>query len=270
MQFEESFVSSIFEPDEFETAKETIKSVCEKNPAVLGVLITGSLTQKIRVPSPQDYTPRNAYEAAYSLILNRSRRRLYPRTTSDLDVWVCTVDPENADNIRRTLQQRAINLVDWLSRNIDRHGTDWIQQKKEAFNPFYKQHYMYPNEWLVEQPNYPWRASALKREIITALGQEIPHFIERVNHNFEKKIPGDFLEVRAYPTCTFNLRPEEIMVAGQIDKTPFPFIVDEWLDLQRNCFVLYAAEQGLEQMIYPFNEKGEHLGTDLLRFIQEP
>jgi hypothetical protein len=97
----------------------------------------------------------------------------------------------------------------------------------------------------------------------------MPSLVSRINYHFDKKIPGDFMELRAFPECTFNLRPDETFINGVENKSPFPRIIERIIDMDRNCFVLYVSNEGSERMIYPFNPDGRRLGKGILDFISE-
>lgn len=128
---------------------------------------------------------------------------------------------------------------------------------------------MYTNKWLQKHPERPWMAETLKGEIIQALEYSMPSLVSRINHHFDNNVQGDFLEIRAYPESTFNLRVEELFVDGKPDKTPFPFILERLLDMQRNCFLLYVSNTGQDKLIYPLDPEGQRLGEGIKNFIYE-
>lgn len=271
IELRESVLQAIVNEREFQDVKDVVKEVCEKDEDVLGVLITGSLTQRLRLLDPETVTYKNAYDAAYGVILNKARRRIFPSRTSDLDVWVMTADPndtERAEEIKETIQDRSIELISWLAQNPDAHDQRWVNRKHTAFDEFYKKQSMYTQRWLEQNPSYPWRGGNIKRAITTELETHMADFIARINHNFEKKVPGQFIELRAYPPSVFNLRPEEFPVEGQIDKTPFPFVMDDILRADDNCFVLYTRGSDINGMIYPFNPDGPVLNQRLKDFVK--
>ncbi len=269
----ESILQSIFDENEYQKFLFILKEVCDQDKDVLGVLITGSFTQNLQLPDPKATINANAYNEAYKLILNKQRRRIFPSRSSDLDIWVLTKDPypqDIAERVKSTLEDRSIELVQWLAENMHspNYYYEWINRKQKAFNEFYKQNSMYSEAWIKKNPEYPWRGGKLKRAIIRELESSLPRVVNRINHNFEKKIPGEFFELRSYPTSVFNLRPEEIMVEGKIDKTPFPFPLDDLVDLNDNCYVLYAREESKDELIYPFNSKGEILNERLQKLVR--
>lgn len=271
IELRESVLQALVNEREFQDVKDIVKEVCEQDEDVLGVLITGSLTQRLRLNDPENPTYRNAYEAAYGRILNKARRRIFPSRTSDLDVWVMTADPYDTDRateIKETIQDRSIDIITWLANNPDAHDQRWISKKSIAFDEFYKQPSMYSPRWLERNPKYPWRGGAIKRHITTQLETHMGDFIARINHNFEKRIPGEFIELRAYPPSVFNLRPEDVLIQGQIDKTPFPFPMDDLLRADDNCFVLYAKSSDIDGLIYPFNPEGPVLNKRLKDFVR--
>ncbi len=270
MELEQSTMRALFNLEEFNDFTAIVKEVCVKRPEIRGVVITGSLTQSLRLPDPLNSHFNNQFAKAYNLIERPGRRRIFSSSASDLDVWVCLKDPDNIGNVRLALETQAIALLKWLSVNLDLYSKEeWVDKKHQVFNEFYKQAYMYSETWNQLNPSYPWRGGSLKRELSQALQYHMPSLVSRINYHFDKKIPGEFIELRAYPECTFNLRPDESVIDGKEDKSPFPRIIERLLDMNRNCFVLYVSEAGQENMIYPLNVDGERLGHGILNFITE-
>ncbi len=271
LELEQSTLQALFNPQEFRDFSGIISEVCARHPDVQGVVITGSLTQRLRLPEPPDGHFENPYQEAYSLIERPGRRRIFPSATSDLDVWVCLKDPDDIGDVKLALETRAIELIKWLADHQGLYPTaEWALLKQQAFDAFYKQAYMYSHVWNELNPQYPWRGGHLKREIIRELQGSMPSLIARINHHFTKGIPGQFIELRALPASTFNLRPDENIIDGVEDKSPFPRIIERLLDMDRNCFVLFISNTGQEEMIYPFNMDGERLGQGILDFITTP
>ncbi len=271
MRLHESTISALMNESEFSDFQHVIIDVCRSHPDIEGVVITGSLTQKLSLPQTLSTQYENPQQAAYGLIEKRQRRRIFPSATSDLDVWVCLKNPEGVADVSGIIESRAIELIDWLACNSDKYPTEeWAVQKAIAFDSFYKKTYMYTNTWMQDNPTMPWRGSKLKREITGALEANMPSLVERINYHFQKKIPGDFLELRAFPSMTFNLRPDETFIDGVENKNPFPRIIERLLDFDRNCFVLYVSEQGRDNMVYPLNAAGKKQGQGILEYINDP
>src|SRR6185369_15717542 len=167
---------------------------CEQNEDIQGVVITGSLTQRLRLPDPEETIYLNKHDQAYSLIENKGRRRVFPSKTSDLDVWVCLKDPDGIGDVRAVLESSAIELLCWLAENQHLHQTkEWVARKEAAFDRFYKQAYMYSAKWNEQNSRLPWRGSALKKQIVEALEHSMPSLVKRINHHFDKKVPGEFI-----------------------------------------------------------------------------
>jgi hypothetical protein len=158
-------------PEELSDFQDVITEVCERNNEIKSVLMTGSLTQRLRLPDPIHEDFDSKYEAAYSLIEKKSRRRIYPSRTSDLDIWVCLKNPEGIEaDVEAIIESRGIELIKWLADNVSLYPTDkWAELKMQAFGEFYKQVYMYSAAWNASNPKMPWRGSQLKREIAQAL-----------------------------------------------------------------------------------------------------
>jgi hypothetical protein len=96
--------------------------------------------------------------------------------------------------------------------------------------------------------------SLLERYMI----DNMPGAVSRINNFVSKRIPGEFLEVRAFPESLFNLRPEENKLPdGSTERMPFPRIADDqWISPNHTSFVLY--DNGAT--IYPFKQNGTMLG----------
>ncbi len=267
MELQQSFLSVFLKPEELCVLKDTVADLSKKYPDVTGVLITGSLAQKISLAPCYTIEHSTPLLEAYLKILNRSGRHIFPRVSSDLDVWVCTSEPSQNQTIKEKVEERAIDLINWLVKNPDLHGTHaWIEQKHHAFDEFYKRPELYTPSWQQVNGQGPWLAQTFTAELTHRIIQSMPDFQKRVNHYFDRNIPGEFIELRAYPPCTFNLRPEVLNIDCKNDKTPFPFIIEEWLDLDRNCFVLYS-DKNTSNQIYPFNPLGVKLGSSLATYL---
>ncbi len=109
-------------------------------------------------------------------------------------------------------------------------------------------------------------AANFKQHLESTILEHLPDFVERVNKFTSKAIPGDFLEIRAYPESVFNLRPDQIMMEGDIlDREPFPQIGDDqWISPDHSSAVLYSSD---ESTIYPFRLDGRIVGEDISRYI---
>lgn len=271
MNLEETSIQAMFDKDEFTTFREIVVELCSKYESIQGALMLGSLVQRLQLPLPTVGSERGSYERAYNLIRNKGRRRPFPTVESDLDIWICTSDPDNANEIKAKLNERAINLISWLAENHDMHHShEWINLKQDSFGEYYKHKFLYDDAWQRVCNSAPWEAKVLVDELVVKVERYLPNVSTRINHYFSKKLRTGFFEVRAYPSCTFNLRPEEITLGGSEDKTPFPRIMDEeWLSESHNCFVLYVKPGEENRLIYPFNLHGERLGQQIANFIKE-
>ncbi len=272
MKLEQTALQSILNEQEYRDFEGVLTEVCRQEPSIIGVLAIGSLVQDMRLPDPSGLaTPRTEREEIYDVIRNRGRRRIFPSANSDLDLWICTQNPFEAQYVEHAIEYRAIELIDTLINDRSIHGTNrWIELKQKAFGAFYKKDYLYTDQWKTSNQDAPWNAEDFKTRLISELMYWLPDVVRRVNYNFKKQIPGDFLEVRAYPECTFNLRPEDLVIDGVVEKSPFPRIVNnDWLDINRNAMVLYVTDQVSPSTIYPFQEDGRRLGNDIQQFISE-
>jgi nucleoside diphosphate kinase len=109
-------------------------------------------------------------------------------------------------------------------------------------------------------------AADFKHHLESTILEHIPDFAERVNRFTSKTIPGDFLEIRAYPESVYNLRPDQILMEGGIlDREPFPQIGDDqWISPDHSSAILYSSG---ESAIYPFKLDGRIVGEDMNRYI---
>lgn len=270
MKLTNTFLQAIFTEDEFNIFSQIVEEVAESFPDVIGVMMIGSLAQNICLSprntiSTEFMTPK---ELVYEKIRNRERKRSFPRLESDMDIWVCIQNPLNHLNIENEIIQRGKELIDWLALNPLLHqSAEWIEKKEQAFDHLYKQKEFYPESWLRVNGDEPWMAKNFKIEIEKRMLNELPQVVARVNTNFKKHIPGNFIEMRAYPECTFNLRPEDLVVDGMENRSPFPRIFnDDWISLERNVVVLYSDHRST---IYPFRRNGKKLGQEIQQYIWE-
>jgi hypothetical protein len=96
--------------------------------------------------------------------------------------------------------------------------------------------------------------------------ERMPDFVSKVNQRFTDKIPGDFLEVRAFPESLFHLRPDDTMMPNmQEDRMAFPRIANrQWISPEHSSLVLYASDR---VTIYPFRENGRILGSRIADYL---
>ncbi len=266
MLLENSVLQCLFSENEFALFEDMVRDVCVDFPDIQGVLITGSLTQRTRLADPVDFTPETPLQKAYAQIVCRSRRNLFPHPQSDLDIWLAIADREPANNNESVLDERGLDALQWHAENQpDEH--DWIEYKSNQFGMHYKQTILYPESWLRHNPipHYGW---GFKEALVDRIGSDLGGVRKRIKHYFAKPYPREFLEVRAFPQSTFNLRPEKIEIAkGVVDRTPFPYYMKDWLDVESNCFVLYTKEDE-GNLIYPFNPEGRVLGEKIAKEIK--
>lgn len=267
LQFNKTCLQSLFTEDEFSDFNEIVSDIAYEQ-RLVGVIALGSMVNSLLLPKdPILNLNLNPKQLAYEKIRNRKRRKVFPAATSDMDLWICTENPKRGEDIQRTVDTRAIELIDWLVAHSELHGKpEWWEQKRKAFGEFYKQPEMYSDIW-VRANNEPWMATSFKEALEREMVRYLPKVVNRINTYFQKKLPGDFLEIRAFPECVFNLRPEETTFEGVEDRSPFPRIVNEdWLSVNRNVRVLFAQRNG-HTPIYPLALHGEHLGKAIADYI---
>jgi nucleoside diphosphate kinase len=260
----------IFEIEEYNLFLEGVQNISRKFSDIIGVLGVGSLFQPTIIPDGF-FIPRynNVRGIAYEKIRNPGRRKLAIREGTDLDLWICTKDTDESRSAQTKVELGAIALISELVSGTLKWGSQqWHNKKQAIFNKYYKNQELYPNDFIsLNNNSEPWMANQFKKMLEDYLIENIPSFIEKVNANFSKKIPGDFLEIRAFPESLFHLRPDDAMMHNmQEDRMPFPRIAnDQWISTEHSSFVLYSTD---EVSIYPFKEKGRILGLYIDDFLK--
>lgn len=161
--------------------------------------------------------------------------------------------------------ERALDLLRLRAARHQRMTqTEWVGLKKSAFREFYKQPFLYSAEWIRKNP-LPAHATGFQGVLESNITSRLPRFVEKISYYFNKKIPGEFLEIRAFPSSVFNLRPEKIIHGHREDRTPFPIYLKDWVDTEYNCHILYRRD-GDGSLIYPFNPHGYVPGQELTEY----
>jgi len=159
-------------------------------------------------------------------------------------------------------------LEELASGTIARGSLQWLKKKEAVFRDYYKNKELYPSDFTYTNgQDAPWMAEEFKNQLEARLVSELPDLVDRINHTFDKNIPGHFLEVRAFPESVFHLRPDNVMMPNGIeDRMPFPIIADDqWISPDHTSVTLYSSG---ESTIYPLCEKGRILGEDIDRHIE--
>lgn len=251
-------IESLLDSYSIDDLQERIQSVAKQHPRILGVLAIGSLVQ---TETPADfYVPRHEGRAgqAYEQIRRPLRRKNGMCRDSDLDIWICTEDTLVSEAARPQVDKGGAALVEEIASGTLKKGSlHWRSKKLQAFGRYYKQNDLYHGE-----DKHPWLSEGFKSELEDIVSTTMPEFSQRINGHFSKHIPGDFLEVRAFPESLFNLRPDEATLPnGTEDRAPFPRIADDqWISTRHNAHVFYVKD-GIS--IYPFVEDGEVLGSSI-------
>lgn len=241
-----------------EDLQERVEHVARKYPRIIGVLAIGSLVQ---TQTPADfYIPQHTglAGAAYEKIRRPLRRKDGSNPNSDLDIWVCTEDTTASEKAKHQVDKGGAALVEELASGTLQKGTQhWRNKKVQAFGQYYKRLELYHNEFNTQDP---WMSSDFKADLETEILKSMPGFANNINSHFRKQIPGDFIEIRAFPESLFNLRPDEaILPDGSEDRAPFPRVADkQWISTAHNANILFNTDR---ISIYPFREKGEVLGS---------
>ncbi len=250
--------------------QQAVKEVVDAEfPDIIGVLAVGSLIHPERVPVdfyiPQADTARGL---AYESIRNPARRRSVVRKESDLDVWICVQDTEESIRAQERVENGAVALLDELVCGTMVWGTPrWHNKKKAILGPYYKQRSLYPKSFVDGNgDDEPWLAARFKKLLEERVQILLPDFVDKVNGLFAKKLPGDFLEVRAFPESLFHLRPDDTLMTNMSwDRMPFPRIANaQWISPEHSSLILF---RGAAVGIYPFIEDGRLLGEKLARHL---
>ena len=262
-------IQALIDPTEWAILNEKTQEVAAEYPDITGVLAIGSLIQTFRPPSSfleQRYP--GELGAAYDSARNAGRRKLFPGSKSDLDIWVALKDTPESAAAEYSVSTAGISLIEELANGSVERGTrQWHDKKRAAFSGYYKHPEYYSDRFAdANSQDYPWMAASFKQHLESTIIKNMPDFVERVNRFTSKAIPGDFLEIRAYPESVYNLRPDQIMMDGDIlDREPFPQIGDDqWISPDHSSFILYSSD---ESTIYPFRLDGHIVGEDMSRYI---
>lgn|GEM_PF-2410530 len=253
---------SILVEPEFQNFNQEVRKIASLNAHVMGVLAVGSMVQTD--------TPDNFYKnlrsgrlsSVYEDVRRPLRRKQGPSINSDLDIWVCTRDNEASKKARRVVEIGGIALLEELASGTLKKGTThWRNKKLEVFDKYYKKPYLY-NQEISQSDDEPWMGRDFKQQIEEAMVKTMPEFVKRINKTMLKRVPGDFIELRAFPESLFHLRPDESKLPdGAEDRAPFPRIADsQWISADHNAHIFYARE-GVS--IYPFVENGDILGSKI-------
>jgi hypothetical protein len=272
LTFKQSNLTSIFDEntDEFATFSEILSRTASEHPEILGVLLTGSLVQRRLLPDPFPNVQgiaKTSRQLAYQEIVSRTRRKLWPHSNADLDIWLLIEDETIGTELANVLSSRALDLIAWYSKQKSIDTNKWIQKKHRAFDEFYKKERLYPRTWLANNP-LPHHGSCYKEMVIYRTSRDLQDFTNRIRFNMNKTYPSAFLELRAFPESVFNLRPEKIEVCeGSLDRTPFAYYMKDWLDLEQNCMIVYTRPDA-KDLIYPFSSEGRVPGQAIADEIE--
>lgn len=266
MDFKESTLQMLLNEDEFEELKNSTAFVASRFEDIEGVFITGSLVQKIQLPEPPVNLNLSKLSQAYAEIVGRTRRKLFPHRDSDFDFWILTKEQPGNESLPEYLDSKAIELISWYAEQDKVDLAEWIYRKHQAFGDIYKKQFLYSSQWNASNCPIPSNAEGFRSALEKEIREKIPSLVAKVSYYFSKSIPGEFIEVRAFPASVFNLKPERIPVGDYEDRTPFPFFIRDWVDKDRNCILLYTRSDA-RNLIYPFNPEGYIPGENIAKFI---
>lgn len=267
MEFKESTLQMLCNENEFEALKQATSNAASRFSDIQGVLITGSLVQKLGLPKPPTAPLLTASGKAYAEIVGRTRRKLFPHIDSDFDFWVLTEEQPGNEWLQDQISEQGLELLAWYAEQARVDLAEWVWRKRQAFDPIYKKPFLYSDEWNNANASIPSNAEGFRCALEAELQEMLPSLVEKIRYYFRRQIPGDFIEARAFPPSVFNLKTERIPVGTAEDRTPFPFYIRDWVDRDRNCIVLYVKGDP-SQLIYPFNPNGFVPGERVARSIQ--
>jgi hypothetical protein len=125
--------------------------------------------------------------------------------------------------------------------------------------------HLYSKSWN-QKNDSPWNADHLVDEIVKIMRNVIPiDFI--LEEYFTHKNVKEFIETRAFPVSTFNIRPQNYEIDGKVIREPCPAYIKDLVEHTRNSLVVYVDETVYEQLPYPFNENGKLLGKKLAKYL---
>jgi ABC-type oligopeptide transport system ATPase subunit len=265
LEFEQSFLQSLFTREEFNLFKNIVRETASEFPDIKGVLITGSLVKQIYLPDCIQKPQGKGLQRAYQEIIFRYGRKYFPHPKSDLDMWLL-IDDIQTCKIAEYLDSCTVDLLKWYASQKSPDFSEWIDKKHKYYDPYYKKSYLYPESW--NRDNImPYLGSSFKEILVSNINNRLKTVRNRIENFFLKNYPDDFLEVRAYPSSVFNLRPEPLILSnGRVDRTPFAYYLKDWLDLEKNCMVLYRRDN-MSPTIYPFDKNGVIRGQRIADFI---
>jgi hypothetical protein len=253
---------------DYELLVQAVHDTALEFPDIIGVLAVGTFVQT-DIPDgffiPKYNTPRGR---AYDSIRNPGRRRLSAGEESDLDLWICVRDTETSTLAQERVELCAIAMLSELvSGTISWGSVHWHNKKAAIFGPYYKKKELYPPDFVTANINEPWLAHGFKMSLEARLVERIPEAIDTINKTFRKKIPGEFLEIRAFSESLFHLRPDDtIMPNTQEDRMPFPRVADDqWISPAHSSVVMYASDS---VSIYPFKPNGRILGCRISEYLR--
>ncbi len=263
-------LQAFMDPSEWYIFNEQVQEAASNFPDITGVLAIGSLVQSFRPPAYFSEPRRTgSLGMAYEAIRQPERRKIFPNGNSDLDIWIAVRDTADSFKAEKPLNLGAVALLEELSAGEVQRGTrQWHNKKWSAFGGYYKQPNFYPKSFTVaNDEDEPWMASRFTSILEQSLVKKIPDFVERVGRFTDKKIPGGFLEVRAFPESTYNLRPDDVMMEEGIkDRQPFPRIADEqWIGPDHASYILYNSDRST---IYPYVLDGRILGERIASYME--
>jgi hypothetical protein len=262
-------LNDLLSTEEYSLFLRAVHDAAEKFTDIIGVLGVGSLVQPRRIPD-DFFIPRynNTRCFAYEQIRNPGRRRLAIREGSDLDIWICTKDNDASRFAQEKVELGAIALLSELASGTLKWGSEhWHNKKLAVFGSYYKNPEFYSQDFItLNNGDDPWMAHQFKAVLEKYAIAYLPNFVTKVNRHFDKKIPGSFFEIRAFPESLFHLRPDDSLMPNmREDRIPFPRIAnDQWISTEHSSLILYKSE---DINIYPFKKNGRVLGSLIANFL---
>lgn len=215
--------------------KEILRKRAQQYEDIHGIILLGSYINKVRKPKicylpPSISLKGKSIIAAYQTLLpNMARKHQKPR---DVDIWLLVKGSELVPDIEKIDLLQKTFLTDLVSESMV--SADGIGKlKNRYFGPVYKQVEYYTGFFIGE--NKPWEGGEYTRMVNCDIR--------------DKDINLPPLEVRAFPSSVFHVRPHYLICDDYCDRFPLAFDLSDWLTTDTNWTVIYQTN---EAMIWPF------------------
>ena len=156
---------------------------------------------------------RQAAHKVYSALRANSADHPHPGPPAqDVDVWLlvsgslATPPPDVVGNTRARFLREIASLPEVTASDVGR-------LKDELFSPMYKRRRYYTG--FLENETTPWNGGPFERQALQYIGE------------LGLELPA--LQVRAFPSTVFHLRPHPIRDIPYSDRLPMAYDLSDWL-----------------------------------------